>query len=138
MSTWRSVLIGVVLAAAVAAPAQAQGYKWWQSDRFKAELSLTPEQVTGIEEVFQALLPRLTSGKSAVDRLEKQLSDLIADGTASEPDVVKLIDQVEGARGELGKARTLMMFRMHRILTPDQRVKLKALHDKDRSQNRRR
>lgn len=138
MPMWRTVVLGVVLLAALAAPAQAQGYKWWQSDRFKTELSLTPEQVAGLEDVFQALLPRLTSGKTAVDRLEKQLSDLIADGSASEPDVVKLIDQVEGARGEMGKARTLMMFRMHRILTPDQRVKLKALHDQDRKQNRRR
>ena len=138
MRTWLTVVLGAAIALALTAPVEAQGYKWWQSDRVKAELGLTPDQVTELEGVFQALLPRLTSGKEVVDRLEKQLSDLIADGTATEAEVIKLIDQVEGARGNLGKARTLMMYRMHRILTPEQRVKIKALHEQDRKQNRRR
>ncbi|MEW5982179.1 MAG: Spy/CpxP family protein refolding chaperone [Acidobacteriota bacterium] len=133
-----AVVLGVAVVAALAAPAEAQGYRWWQSDRFKTELSLTADQVTGLEDVFQGLLPRLTSGKDEVDRLEKQLSDLIREGTASEPEFLKLVDQVEGARAELGKARTLMMYRMYRILTAEQRVKLRALHEQDRKQNRRR
>lgn len=138
MCKWLTVVLGAAVALALAAPADAQGYKWWQSDRFKTELGLTPDQVTALEDVFQGSLPRMTAAKDIVDRLEKQLSDLIADGTASESDVVKVIDQVEGARGELGKARTLMVYRMHRILTPEQRVKVKALHEQDRKQNRRR
>ncbi len=138
MCKWLTVVLGAAVALALAAPADAQGYKWWQSDRFKTELGLTPDQVTALEDVFQGLLPRMTAAKDIVDRLEKQLSDLIADGTASESEVVKVIDQVEGARGELGKARTLMVYRMHRILTPEQRVKVKALHEQDRKQNRRR
>lgn len=138
MCKWLTVVLGILLVMTLAAPAQAQAYKWWQSDRFKTDLALSSEQVDGLEDVFQGLLPRLASGKEDVDRLEKQLSDFIADGTASEPDVLRMIDQVEGARAELGKARTLMMYRMHRILTPEQRVKLKALHDQDRKQNRRR
>ena len=54
---------------------------------------------------------------------------------------MKQVDMVENARSSLGRTRTLMIYRMHRILTPEQRVKMNALHDKweeDRRQNRRR
>ena len=40
-------------AAALPATAGAQGFKWWQNDRFKRELSLTADQVTRLDEVFQ-------------------------------------------------------------------------------------
>ena len=132
-----TVVLGAVLILALASPAQAQGYKWWLQDRYKTELSLSADQVTSLDEVYQSFRPQFSAGIEQLSRLEKQLSDLIADGTAAEPEVVKLIDQVESARSELGKARTLMMYRMHRILTPEQRDKLKALHDQDRKQNRR-
>ena len=44
---------GTVLIAALlflAAPAAAQGFKWWQSDLYKRELGLTPEQSRRLEE----------------------------------------------------------------------------------------
>ncbi len=119
----------VMLLAGPAASGQDQPFKWWQSDKYKTELGLTDEQSAQIEEVFQALLPKLSAGKEDLDRLEKRVSDLIADGTTSEADVMKDVERAEAARAELGKTRTLMFFRMHRILTPDQRIKMKALHE---------
>jgi Spy/CpxP family protein refolding chaperone len=142
MNKWRFGIIGAVLGllAVLPAPAAAQGFKWWQSDSMKADLSLTSEQVGRLEAVFQELLPQLTAEKQTLDQLEARLSDFIKPGTASETDVLKQADQVEAARSALGKTRTLMIYRMHRILTPEQRVKMKALHDKwqaDRRQSRR-
>ncbi len=143
MTKWRFGIIVTVLAvlALWPAPAAAQGFKWWQSDRMKADLALTSDQVTRLEAVFQELLPQMTTEKQTLDELESRLSDFIKPGTASETDVLKQADQVEAARSALGKTRTLMIYRMHRILTPDQRVKMKALHDKweaERRQGRRR
>ncbi|HOG29450.1 MAG TPA: Spy/CpxP family protein refolding chaperone [Vicinamibacterales bacterium] len=131
----RLAWIGLVLLLAPAA-ADAQGFKWWQSDRFKAELALTPDQTARIEDVFQRLLPTLVAGKDALDRLESRLSAVIAEGTAPEADVMRLVDQVEQARSDLTKARTLMLYRMHQVLTPEQRAKMNALHAK-REQERR-
>jgi Spy/CpxP family protein refolding chaperone len=142
MTKWRFGIIVAVLGllAVLPASAAAQGFKWWQSDRMKADLSLTSDQVDRLEAVFQALLPQMTAEKQTLDQLETRLSDFIKPGTASETDVLKQADQVEAARSALGKTRTLMIYRMHRILTPEQRVKMKALHDKwqaDRRQSRR-
>lgn len=109
--------------------AAAQGFKWWQNDQFKQELALTTEQVTRLEEVFQALQPTLKTQKETLDHLEAKLSKILNDEHADEAMVLQALERVEAARGELSKSRTLMSFRMRRILTADQNVKMKALHE---------
>jgi Spy/CpxP family protein refolding chaperone len=130
MFIWRSLIWCLVFAVAAPAVAGAQGFKWWQSDKFKTELGLSPEQTTRLEEVYQGLLPTLTAGKEELDRLESGLSKLIAEGVAPEADVMKIVDQVEDSRAALAKSRTLMVYRMHQILTAEQRAKMNALHDR--------
>jgi Spy/CpxP family protein refolding chaperone len=130
MSIWRGLVWCLVLVLAVPATAGAQGFKWWQSDKFKSDLALTSDQVTRLEEVYQGLRPTLTSGKKELDRLEADLSKIIAEGVAPEGDVMKLVDQTEHARAELAKSRTLMIYRMHQILTVEQRAKMNALHER--------
>lgn len=124
--------IVAVLLVSLASPASAgQGskFKWWQSERFVQELGLTKEQSRQIEEVFQASWPALQAAKHDLDRLETELSALIADGTAPEAKVLHQIDKVEASRSVMGRARSLMLYRMHRVLSPEQRVKLKALYE---------
>ena len=120
----------VLAAAVVFAPAavSAQGFKWWQSERFQRELQLETEQISRIEEVFQKALPELRRQKKALDRLEDNLSRLI-DTSADEDHVMSQVDVVEKARSELSKVRTRMLLRMRRALTSDQRVTLSALHE---------
>jgi Spy/CpxP family protein refolding chaperone len=130
MPIWRALIWCLVLAVAAPAVAGAQGFKWWQSDKFKTDLTLSPDQITRLEEVYQGLRPKLTAGKEELDRLETRLSKLIAEGVAPEGDVMKMVDQVERSRGELAKSRTLMIYRMHQILTVDQRAKMNALHER--------
>ncbi|MEI6670270.1 MAG: hypothetical protein WCP29_19160 [Acidobacteriota bacterium] len=118
------------------AASQAFSFKWWQDARFKTELTLAVDQCRRAEDVYQAILPRMTADKEELDRLERRLSEVIATGVLPEADVVKLIDQAETARAQLGKARTLMIYRLRQILTPDQRLKMKALHDEWEKQRR--
>lgn len=115
--------------------------KWWQSSSFRAELALTPQQSDEIETIFQTTLPKLRAQKEELDKLEGVLSKMIAEGTVDESKVVQKLDRVEHARAELAKTRTLMLFRMYRVLTADQRQKLKILFerlDRDRERDRKR
>ena len=109
--------------------AAAQGFKWWQNDRFQQELVLTAEQVTRLEEIFQALQPTLKTQKETLDKFEAKLSKVIGDPRSDEALVLQAVERTEGARVELTKSRTLLTFRMGRILTSDQNVKLRALHE---------
>ena len=118
-----------VAGALPAGAGQGGKFKWWQSERFVQELGLTREQAARIEEVFQASWPALHAAKADLDRLETELSQLIAEGTASEAKVLQQIDRVEASRSAMGRTRSLMLYRMHRLLSSDQRVKLKALYE---------
>jgi Spy/CpxP family protein refolding chaperone len=117
------VLLGSPWAAA------AQGFKWWQNDRFQQDLGLTTEQVTRLEEIFQTLQPTLKTQKETLDKFESKLSKVVSDPRADEAMVLQAVEKTEGARVELTKSRTLLTFRMGRILTNDQNVKLRALHE---------
>ncbi len=93
----------------------------------KRELVLSTDQVTRLEEVFQAAGPAMRTGKEALDQLQNDLSVMVRDGRADEAAAADLIAQVEAARGELGKTRALMLYRMRRLLTSDQHTKLQVL-----------
>jgi Spy/CpxP family protein refolding chaperone len=141
MTRYRLFVLVTVLACVTPDAARAQGFKWWQSDQFKTEFALTSDQVARLEGVFEDMRPRMIAEMAALDRLEKKLSDVIHGSMASEADVMKQVDLVEATRSNLGRTRTLMTYRMYRILTPDQRVKMKTQHDKweeERRQGRRR
>lgn len=105
-------------------------FKWWQADETKAQLALTNDQSAKIEEVWQAAIPRLRAAGEDIDRYDKQLSKLLSANETTELDVIKGLNLVQVARNEWDRQRTLMLFRMQRVLTYDQRMKLKSLREK--------
>lgn len=130
-----SVAVRRLLAAAaaglvlLAVPAGAQGFKWWQEERFQRELALSHEQVTRLEDIYQAAGPAMRTQKTALDRLQTDLQAMVNDGRADDGTAAELIARVESARADLGRSRALMLYRMRRLLTSDQHVKLKVLFD---------
>jgi Spy/CpxP family protein refolding chaperone len=122
------VLLLTVLTAAPAS-AGATKFKWWQSERFVQELTLTADQQSRLDAIFKSSWPSLEGCKTDLDRLDAELSKLIAEGTVGETQIIQQIDRVEASRSALGRARSLMLYRMYRVLTPGQRVKLKALNE---------
>ena len=111
---WRPAALLALLAALAPVSVAAQG-KWWQSERFQRELHLTPDQISRIEDVFQAAIPELRQQKKELDRLETQLSRLI-DTAADEAVVMTEAGRVEAVRAELSKARTRMLLRIRRVM----------------------
>jgi Spy/CpxP family protein refolding chaperone len=128
MNVGRTWLIAVVALLVFVPQTAAQGYKWWQDEKSQARLSLTVEQAQKIEEIFQQSMPKLRAGYDELSRREKQFSRLLQKADLTEAEVMRQADQVESVRGDLNKARTLMLFRMNRILTAEQRVKLEEMH----------
>ena len=117
----------LLLAGAAAAGDERQ--KWWFSEWARTDLALSEAQSREIEAVFQSLLPRMRAEKEAYDLENAALSKLMMDG-ASERAIGPAIDRVEAARGAVSKTRTWMLVRMYRVLTPEQRVKLQARHER--------
>ncbi len=133
---WRNAP-GVVLAALalLAPPADAgmsQRHKWWQSDAVKAEIGLTDRQSADLEDIFQAMRPRQRELVEHLRVEEKALATIMHAPDAAEWEVTLQIDKVETTRSALGKARTLMLYRMHRVLTAPQRDALHELWERRR------
>lgn len=117
-------------------PAPRPPFKWWAIDKYKQELRLTNEQSAEIEKVFQASMERLRVDKDDMDRAQSSFSQLMEKPWASERDFARAVDQLELARYNVSKERTLMLVHIHRILTPDQRKGLEAIrkrNDADRN-----
>jgi Spy/CpxP family protein refolding chaperone len=104
---------------------------WWRDEHYQKHLALTSDQVTRLEAIWQAALPDLRKGRDELDRQEAELSRLI-EMNADETVVTHQVDKVEQIRSHLNKARTLMLLHHRQLLTPEQRVKLKAMRDRDR------
>ena len=111
--------------------------KWWTDGKMRAELGITDQQSAAIEAVWQQSLPRLRDLRHTVDDMDNSVSQMIRDAV-DEPTIVAELDRVESMRAELNKGRTLMLYRMNRVLTADQRAKLKAMWEREHGPDRRR
>lgn len=100
--------------------------KWWQNPACKARVGLKEAQTAEIERIFQSVRDELRAEKAELEKQEATLSRLLAESSDDEAVVVRTIDRVEAARSALAKTRTLMLYRMHRLLSPDQRSRLDA------------
>ena len=118
----------VVMAQAPAQPSQPRGVAWWRMDQFQRNLGLSTDQVARLEAIFQTALPALRQGREDLDRQESELSRLI-EMNADEATVIRQVDKVEGIRSHLNKSRQLLLLHHRQLLTPEQRIKLKALFD---------
>jgi Spy/CpxP family protein refolding chaperone len=99
--------------------------KWWIDPKLRAELGVTDAQSAAVEAEWQKSLPKLRDGRGQLEKQEDLLSQMIKDD-AAEAAVVAQIERVETMRADLSKARALMIYRMNKVLTPDQRAKVKA------------
>ena len=105
-------------------------FKWWALPSARAELGLSAKDAEAIEQIFQSTVPTLREQYRALKSEESTLEKLLDEGKADEDRVGDAIERVETARASLAKTRALMLYRMHRLLTPDQRALLKQWHER--------
>lgn len=113
-------------AAEAAAKAKA---KWWRSEELRAQFAITDAQSTELDRIFHTFYASLKSGMEDVDRYHKDVSKIMAEGSSSEVDVLHAIDKLEAAKASLARTRMLMLYRMYRVLSPEQRIKVKKYQE---------
>ena len=130
----RHALVAMLVVLVASAPARigAQATpphrgKWWQEEDVQHQLGLTPAQVDDIEKVWRQDLQERIRLRQELDALEARWNDALKAGDIDDADAGKLIDAVEDARMRRNKARALVLLEMYRVLTPEQRSKLRDL-----------
>ena len=109
---------------------------WWKAPETRAELGISDKQSKDIDDIFQATLPGLRAAKDALDTLDEAVAKLIKEGTADSGVVSRQVGQAEQARADLTTKRTVMLYRMHRLLTLEQRTKLDAMFARREAERR--
>lgn len=118
-------LLGLVIILA-SGTIEAQRFKWWQDDSVKRQVGLSAKQAKKIDDIFNASMPELVKAKRELDRLESDLIPFV-DSSTDDAGLRERVDRVETARAELNKHRSVMLLRMRRVLTVEQRVKLESI-----------
>jgi Spy/CpxP family protein refolding chaperone len=108
-------------------------FKWWAIDKYKQELKLTAEQSADIEKIFQASMEHLRVDKDDFDRAQTNFSQIMDKPSPGEREFARAIDQLELARYNVSKERTMMLVRIHSVLTPDQRKGLEAIRKRNQA-----
>jgi Spy/CpxP family protein refolding chaperone len=113
--------VTLCLSVSVSAEPQSMRYKWWLSADIQKQLHLTSEQVRKIDEIYDATLPARRARRRELDALDRQLDALLVRGAAEDTDAEALITRVEDAHARRNVARTMMLYKMRKVLTVEQR-----------------
>ena len=126
----RLCLIVLVLMA-LAGPVRGQSppFAWWKDVQFQKDLGLTTELANRVDAVFRAAIPQLRQYRNELDAQEAELSRLI-EVDSDEKTIARQVDRVEVIRANLNKNRTLMFVHMRQLLSREQRVKFRMLHER--------
>jgi len=118
-------------------PDDRERWKWWLYDR--PELGINDQQSASINAIFESTLPKLRETRQELDKAEEEMARIIKEHKADLAVVSGQLDRLESARSQHNKTRTLMLYRMHLLLSAEQRTKLEALRarrDADRQDRR--
>jgi Spy/CpxP family protein refolding chaperone len=108
--------------------------KFWVDPKLRAEFGITDQQSVAIEAIWKKDLKERGESGDRLATLEKQLDQMMLDAALDEAAFLAQLDKVESARSQANKARMLMLYRINKVLTPDQRAKLAAKAQQMRAQ----
>lgn len=111
-------------------------WMWWRVPATKAEIGITDQQATEIDQIFQAAMPTLRTAKEELDKLDAEVAQVIKGATADDGTVSRLVGRAEHARARLTITRTVMYYRMRLILSADQRARLNAMIERWEAERR--
>jgi len=105
---------------------------WWADDKSKKELGLTADQTKAIDDIYTSTKDELATYRDSMERERKELDKLIAESKLEQWQILRQIDRMETARSNHNKTWFMMLYRMNRQLSVDQRLKLQMMLDRER------
>jgi Spy/CpxP family protein refolding chaperone len=113
-------------------------WKWWLHPDSRKELGLTDKQSKKIDDVWESTAPKLREKWDELDKLEDALAATIKAYSADQAIVAQQVEKVEKLRADNTATRTVMIYRMHLLLNPEQRVKVDEMRARMDAERKRR
>jgi Spy/CpxP family protein refolding chaperone len=112
-------------------------WKWWINPEHRRELGITDDQSKQIDAIFESSFPAQRAKYREAEKLDEELSRMLKESVADVATVTAKVEQLEKLQAERRAMRTVMLYRINLVLSPEQRVKLENFWKK-REENRRR
>lgn len=110
---------------------------WWKNPADMAEIGLTADQSAQIDAIFRAEIEKMKPLRETVNGLERALDETMRANTADISAFARQVHKIESKRAELNTMRTVMLYRMRRVLNVDQNAKFQAMLDRREAERRR-
>jgi hypothetical protein len=116
----------------LANPVSIESARWWRSPRIVAELRLSGRQAAAVDGVYRSMRAQLADCARNAAAARRRLDDvLLAEGV---DDMFEMAtSQLADTESECRRTRTLMLYRMFRELSVDQRQGLAAIAARTRT-----
>jgi Spy/CpxP family protein refolding chaperone len=111
---------------------------WWKNPKDMAEIGLTQEQSRTIDDIFHTELEKIKPLWEEIRKLERSLNEMLRANTADVAVVARQVEKIERMRAEHNTLRTVMLYRMRRVLSSEQNAKFQAMLDRREAEQRRR
>lgn len=122
------VTLGVcAIASLLCLEAGADTAEWWKAPEMQRELRLTARQIASLDAVFRESLTERRRLRIELDRLEARLVGVMDRGDLDDHFATALIETVEQTRARRNILRSVMLLRMYKILSPEQRAVLRRV-----------
>ena len=112
-------------------------WKWWINQEHRKELGITDQQSAQIDQIFETDFPPQRAKWREAEKLEATLSKVLKESVADVLTVQPMVERLERLQAERRAMRTVMLYRMNLVLTPEQRVKLEAFRKRREDSQRR-
>jgi Spy/CpxP family protein refolding chaperone len=107
-----------------------------QAPNLQAELGLTPDQIQKWRALNQELRPSEVAGNMKVREAKRALADAMEAPTPNEDLIKQRAKELADAQSAMTQLQALRQARVLQILTPEQRVKLREIREKNRVDRR--
>ena len=109
---------------------------WWKNPRDMAEIGLSAAQSAEIDRIFHAEVEKMKPMRQLVAELERGVDATMRANTTDIAAFARQVERVEQQRAELNTARTVMLYRMRRVLNAEQNVKFQAFYDRQEAERK--
>jgi Spy/CpxP family protein refolding chaperone len=110
---------------------------WWKNPRDMAEIGLTADQSATIDSIFKTEIEKMKPLRETLNRLERSLNETIRANTTEVSVFTREVERIEKLRSELNTMRTVLLYRMRRVLNAEQNAKFHAMWDRREAERRR-
>ena len=127
----RNAFSFILLAIFVISPVMAYGQevpagKWWYNPKIQKNLNLSKNEVKSLDKLFASSKRKLIKHKSAVEREQFELDQLLSGKDVNDAAVKKQFQNLEKARQNLANERLQFVIGVRNILGPDRFQQLKS------------